>query len=186
MESILRTVHASHLYGLAHERSDYDLYEVVIGGDKCFARQANREEDVVLIHLSRFQEAVESGVPQALEALFSPVADVDSAWAPFLRGIRPGVGKARATYRRTILNFGLGNGGRTGAAAKRVDPIKLRRHALRLAHNLDELVRTGRFNPHLSPADVLTIKANAKLPEAQYVRLLESHLESAMLGQLRT
>lgn len=87
--TVLSTVHGSHLYGLAHANSDLDTYEVVVGGDKNFARQSNRETDALRLHLSRFQRSVRDGVPQALEALFSPVAEYDGDYAPFLRGATP-------------------------------------------------------------------------------------------------
>lgn len=186
MKIILDTVHGSNLYGLARPDSDYDTYRVVIGGDKGYARQRLREGDDRLgIHLSRFQEQVDTGVPQALEALFSPVADLDQDWVPFLRGMRPSIISARMTYRRTIINFGLGNGGRTGAAAQRTDVVKLRRHALRLCLNLDELVRTGRFDPRLTPTDAALVDANARLDKADFEALLVRALGEAHLGRLR-
>lgn len=186
MQTILDTVHGSHLYGLARPDSDYDTYRVVIGDDKIYARQRLRDGDDRLgLHLSRFQEQVEAGVPQALEALFSPVAELDPDWAPFLRGLRPGIINARMTYRRTVINFGLGNGGRAGAAAQRTDPVKLRRHALRLCLNLDELVSTGRFNPRLTPGQSRAVKAHAQLGEADFGELLVRALADAQLGRLR-
>lgn len=186
MQTILDTVHGSHLYGLVRPDSDYDTYRVVIGDDKTYARQRLRDGDDRLgIHLSRFLQQVEAGVPQALEALFSPVAELDPAWAPFLRGLRPGIIKARMTYRRTVSNFGLGNGGRAGAAAQRTDPVKLRRHALRLCLNLDELVSTGRFNPRLTPGQARAVKAHVQLGEADFERLLTHALADAQLGRLQ-
>lgn len=182
---ILSTVHGSHLYGLAHEDSDYDTYEVMLGCDKRFAWNRNEDTDTTHIHLSRFQQAVTEGAPQALEALYSPLAEVHPHWQAFFAGMRPGIDNARATYRRAILNFGLHNGGRTGAAAEPTDPFKLRRHALRLTYNLDELVRTGRFNPRLTPSDAVAIKANATMSDSHFERLLTSSLENALLGRIR-
>lgn len=185
MQTILSTVHGSHLYGLARPDSDHDSYRVVIGENKTYARQRLQGDDDRLgIHLSRFLESVDKGVPQALEALFSPVAELDPEWAPFLRGLRPGIINARTTYRRTILNFGLGNGGRTGAAAQRTDPVKLRRHALRLCLNLDELVSTGRFNPRLTPGQARAVKAGAQLERTDFEDLLVRALGQAQIGKL--
>lgn len=84
--SILRTIHGSHLYGLAHSESDIDTYEVVLGCSKNFAWNRNEEEDANHIHLNRFQQAVENGAPQALEALFSPEAEIAPGWEAFFAG----------------------------------------------------------------------------------------------------
>lgn len=183
---ILSTVHGSHLYGLAHEHSDFDTYEVVLGCDKRFAWNHNAETDATHIHLSRFHESVEDGAPQALEALFSPVAEVAPGWEAFFLGLRPGIDNARATYRRTIMNFGLSNGGRTGRAAERIDPVKMRRHALRLAINLNDLVRYGVFNPRLSDFDAWVITSNAVSPGGNFEEILIRALDAALLGNLRT
>lgn len=186
---ILRTLHGSHLYGLAHTESDTDTYEVVLECSKNFAWNRNEDEDANHIHLSRFQQAVENGAPQALEALFSPVAEIEPGWEAFFAGLRPGIDNARATYRRTIRNFGFGNGGRIGSAAERTDPVKLRRHALRLIYNLDDLVRRGRFNPRLAPSDAWVISANAEMgstPRFDFHDMIERSLERALLGRFRT
>lgn len=183
---ILRTVHGSHLYGLAHEDSDYDTYEVVLGCGKRFAWNRNEDTDTTHIHLSRFQQAVTEGAPQALEALYSPLAEAHPHWEAFFAGMRPGIDNARATYRRAILSFGLHNGGRTGAAAERTDPLKLRRHALRLTYNLDELVRTGRFNPQLTPGQVEAVRAIAAedSQDFRFEVFLRRMLELALFGRM--
>lgn len=131
---------------------------------------------------------MENGAPQALEALFSPVSEIEPGWEAFFAGLRPGIDSARATYRRTIRNFGFGNGGRTGAA-ERTDPVKLRRHALRLIYNLDDLVRRGRFNPMLTFEDAWTISVIAEkgsTPRFDFDDMIERSLERALLGRLRT
>lgn len=187
--SILRTIHGSHLYGLAHSESDIDTYEVVLGCSKNFAWNRNEEEDANHIHLNRFQQAVENGAPQALEALFSPEAEIAPGWEAFFAGLRPGIDNARATYRRAIRSFGSDNGGRTGAAAERTDPVKMRRHALRLIYNLDDLVRFGRFNPTITPADAWVTSASAETgptPGFDLDEMIARGLEDALLGRLRT
>lgn len=186
---ILRTLHGGRLYGLAGPGSDVDTYEVVLGCSKTFAWNHFVGVDANHIHLSRFQQAVENGAPQALEALFSPVSEIEPGWEAFFAGLRPGIDNARATYRRTIRNFGFGNGGRTGAAAERTDPVKLRRHALRLIYNLDDLVRRGRFNPMLTFEDAWTISVIAEkgsTPRFDFDDMIERSLERALLGRLHT
>lgn len=67
--TILKTIHGSHLYGLARENSGLDTYEVFIGGDKRRAEQRlDGQDDIVRIHLDRFLDQVNKGVSQALEA----------------------------------------------------------------------------------------------------------------------
>lgn len=185
--TILDTVHGSHLYGLAHPGSDCDTYKVVVGDDKSYARQRScAGDDRLGIHLSRFLQQVDKGVPQALEALFSPVAELDPDWAPFLRSLRPGIISARMTYRRTITNFAYLDGGRTGAAklrAQTTERAKLRRHALRLSLNLAELVATSSFDPRLSRAEAEWVIATAEADEQTFTETLGTLLGEAQLGR---
>ncbi len=64
------------------------------------------------------------------------------------------------TYMRTIKSFSLS------------ETFKLRRHALRIAHNLNEILYTGRFNPTLSPnvAEEITRQAQQE-PKEYFVSL---------------
>lgn len=155
MRTILETIHGSHLYGLAHARSDVDTYRVVLpdeGHRRTYARQRKvNKDDRLVISLDRFLDQVALGVPQALEALWSPEASIDPTWVPFLHGLRPGLEETRMRYRRTIVNFGFHHGGRTGAAAREIDGFKLHRHAVRLCLNLQDFLTTGGFCPRLSP-----------------------------------
>lgn len=178
---ILMTVHGSHLYGLAGPDSDLDTYQVVLGCSKNFIWNRNSEVDAVHIHLSGFQDALTNGTPQALEALFAPFPMIRQGWPHYFAGLRPGIDNARAAYRRTVHNFIFNNGGRTGAAAERINPLKLRRHALRLTYNLNDLVSTGRFNPQLSPNQATRITEQARvLSDNTIIR----YLESALMGRL--
>jgi hypothetical protein len=81
-----------------------------------------------------------SGVPQACEAMFSQMAEVDHI-AEFRAGYRLGTG-ALERYLRTITSFCMTQ-----------DP-KRKRHGLRLALNCYDFQRTGRFDPTLSPNEV--------------------------------
>lgn len=177
--AVLCTIHGSRLYGLAHEGSDYDQYRVVLSSDKRFARQGvNGSLDSTILSLDRFTEQVAAGVPQALEALFSTQKLVDARYQEFFAGLRPGINEARMRYRRTILNFAFGRGGRTGSAAERIDARKLRRHALRLALNFQELQWNGRFDPTLSPQWIAWVKHVADAEEFEEV--IRTMLDSAL------
>jgi hypothetical protein len=181
MTTVLKTIHGSHLYGLDHPDSDCDTYCVVLNGNKHYARQTKHgEDDRMVISFERFIEQVASGVPQALEALYSPVARIDPRWAPFLSGLRPGLIEAQMRYRRTIINFGFHRGGRTGTAAITADQRKLRRHAVRLTANLENLLTQGSFNPRLTPKERAHVKS---LPEeTDYEDRLQAALEQALFS----
>lgn len=184
--TILKTIHGSHLYGLARENSDLDTYEVFIGGDKRRAEQRlDGQDDIVRIHLDRFLDQVNKGVPQALETLFSPQADKHPEWAPYLNSLRPSLDQARATYRRTIYNFAFRHGGRTGAAldrAKATERLKIRRHALRLAVNLHELMVAGRFNPSFSSDQANWLTDVAGGDDKTYEHVVTLLLDKAQSG----
>lgn len=149
MTTILETVHGSRLYGLTHPGSDLDVYRVVPSWNRARkhdVRQTVRDGvDTTVIGLSTFMHMCEQGVPQALEAMFSPVATVDRM-AELREGYRVGW-MMRKTYMRTATNFING------------DTEKKRRHACRLVLNLREAERTGRFNPMLD-AETLRVLEN--------------------------
>lgn len=161
---LLDTVHGSHLYGLAHPRSDVDRY-VVVDRRPAGHRKARwvrhtviGSNDVTVTDLSSFLSMCDAGVPQALEAMFAPRPQVDII--PYFRsGYRAGVWTTAETYRRTITSFIDG------------DSPKVRRHALRLAHNLTELMATGRFNPVLAPDVAARLTAQARTVETTMAAL---------------
>lgn len=149
-EILFQTVHGSRLYGLAHANSDNDVYTVVTkkpytGRGQGKARYAKQtivdKEDSMVVDFGTWVEMCKSGVPQALEAMFSQMPIVDKIGS-FRAGFRCGT-EVYKRYFRTIKSFALSED----------EGIKKRRHALRLALNLNELGMTGRFNPTLTPAD---------------------------------
>lgn len=149
-ETLFKTVHGSRLYGLAHAGSDEDFYTVVTKTpvDTRFGRQTraryakqtiNDGEDSMVVDFGTWVEMCRSGVPQALEAMFSDMA-IEDRIADFRRGFRVGT-EVYERYYRTIKSFALAED----------DTFKKRRHALRLAFNLRDIGRYGRFNPTLDP-----------------------------------
>lgn len=152
-EVLFKTVHGSRLYGLAHAGSDEDFYTVVTKkpADTRFGRQTRAryakqkitgDEDSMVVDFGTWVEMCKAGVPQALEAMFSDMVIGDDKIADFRRGFRCGTDVFERYY-RTIKSFALAED----------DTTKRRRHALRLALNLNEMARTGRFNSTLSPED---------------------------------
>ena len=155
-EVLFKTVHGSHLYGLNHAGSDEDFYTVVTKKptDNRYGRQERAKyakhkivdnEDSTVVDFGTWVEMCKSGVPQALEAMFSNMPLEDNI-TEFRNGFRCGT-QVYERYFRTIKSFALAED----------DGIKKRRHALRLALNLRDIGRYGRFNPTLRPEDIAWI-----------------------------
>ena len=172
MNPILYTMHGSHLYGLAHEHSDRDTYHVVLCDDKRYtSHMIDDVSDSTVIHLDRFVQQVNKGVPQALEALYSRSAAHNTAYLPYLRALRPNRYAVADTYWRTALNFAVGD-------------FKQMRHAMRLVLNLHDFMRYGSFNPQLTPAEVTFVNRYARLDAQAFHVELQSFLEYALRGVL--
>lgn len=160
-EVLFKTWHGSKLYGLANENSDDDFYTVVTKKpvDTRYNRQTRARyakqkitggEDSFVVDFGTWVEMCKSGVPQALEAMFSDMVIGDDRIADFRNSFVVGT-EIYNRYFRTIKSFALSED----------DGIKKRRHALRLALNLRDAARYGRFNPTLSKedADYITLMA---------------------------
>lgn len=149
MDILFKTIHGSRLYGLATLDSDWDYYTVVATKPhrrrKKYAKQTIKDGiDSTVIDLSTFRVYCDMGIPQALEALFSPVAEIDMI-ADFRQNYRVDTAAMMAKYKDTINAF------------MHKPTYKKQRHALRLALNLTEALETGRFNPRLSREDVIFV-----------------------------
>lgn len=164
MTVLLETVHGSYLYGLDHCDSDLDTYRVI---SRFSGARPNRVRhqvdkaagtDVTTVGLSTFMHHCEEGVPQALEAMFSPVATIDSF--PDLRAAYRVGSTMRRTYMRTAKNFAMSG------------EHKKQRHALRLLTNLWVGQRTGRFNPVLNHVDRIWLNLAMEDFEQAYEKLL--------------
>lgn len=149
---LFKTVHGSHLYGLAHEHSDNDYYTVLDKVKTAKARYAKQKivdgEDSMVVDFGTWMQMCVNGVPQALEAMFSNSPLVDNI-SHFRRAFYVSTG-AQERYLRTITNFCMTQ-----------DP-KRKRHGLRLALNMYDFTRYGRFNPTLSPNEVDYVTEQAK------------------------
>lgn len=145
-EIIFKTVHGSRLYGLDHENSDNDYYVVLAdttGRVKPHQTIVDKI-DTMSLGLAEFDKLAHKGVPQVLEAMFSRKVTGDPIEA-YRKAYRASDPEVIRTYFRTIKNFSLS------------DDFKRRRHAARLVLNLNEMLKTGRFNPTLSPAQAQLI-----------------------------
>jgi len=149
---VFRTVHGSHLYGLAHADSDMDFYEVYVRSIKrnshtraTWAKQSIVDGvDTTKVDFGTWMEQCRKGVPQALEAMFSGLAEVDEIDS-FRNAFRVGTG-AVETYLRTIKAFCMD---------EENPSFKKRRHAVRLAYNCNTLREYGRFNPTMTEHQIM-------------------------------
>lgn len=141
-EVIFRTVHGSHLYGMAGPHSDRDIFTVTTASHG--ARQKVRDDiDSVVIGWDAFLEYAFSGSHQSVEAMFSPFKEWERPeFAPMLDGYRVTGRSVFEKYGRTITSF------------SHSDDFKRRRHACRLWLNLQDLRWQGRFNPVMTPVEV--------------------------------
>ncbi|AXH69974.1 nucleotidyltransferase domain-containing protein [Streptomyces phage Karimac] len=151
MTVLLRTIHGSHLYGLAHANSDKDIYEVIATNRT--KRKRNIKQtiangvDKTTVDMSTFMKMVDDCVPQALEALWTPVAEIDKIHE-FRTQYRVNRAKMKDVYVRTALNFAKGDG------------VKQKKHAVRLLLNLGHTLEFGKFNPRLGAMDKIIINAS--------------------------
>lgn len=153
-EILLETVHGSRLYGTFEADSDFDTYRVVLKG-KNYQKVEDRD-DTTQINLKTFLGQVATGVPQALEALWSPHAKINVYWQPLFDSLKPPYYPTLATFYRAIQNF-------TGRGSDVRPPTpKLRLHAIRLAKERSDFQMYGKFSPVVNPKLVLAWKIAAE------------------------
>lgn len=183
MEQLLKTVHGSHLYGLNHADSDYDEYIVVRSAPQAiFQRIDDDGLDQTVVTLNEFQSKIFQGSHQALEALFSPYAEIHPHFEHFFRGMRASIDETRMRYRRAAKHFAFD----FAPGEEPIDPnpiFKKRRHGMRLAVNLNDLMRTRRFSPVLSTSQIAWINREAEV-DASYADRARKNIDLACLGQL--
>ena len=172
---VFKTVHGSRLYGLSHKDSDEDYYVVTDDADgKLRPLQTIVDGiDTMRLSFSAFEKMAIKGVPQVLEAMFSKLTTGDPIEA-YRKGYRASDPQVVDTYMRTIKNFALS------------EHFKRRRHAIRLVMNLNDILRTERFDPTLTPEEAILItqKTNTSFDEyVDYINeisLLEINWESTL------
>jgi len=143
---VLKTIHGSHLYGTANENSDRDNYIVYRSRMKPVQTISSDGQDRLEIGWPNFVEQCNRGVPQALEAMFSPKATID-AYPEFRAHYFAGGADVFDLFQRKIKSFFLDER----------DPVRYKKHSIRLALELRDLRSWGRFNPVLTPERLTTI-----------------------------
>lgn len=164
---LLKTIHGSTLYGLNHAESDEDYYIVV--PSRYVGRQVRRQSivdgiDSVVVDFKSFTRMAELGAPQALEAMFSQ-STVSEYFEPYRTRYFAASSDVVHRYLRTIKAFVLND---------REDHLKMKRHALRLSYNLEEILYTGRFNPTLPKNVVEKIFTYSEKRFPEYVKELNA------------
>lgn len=160
---ILSTIHGSHLYGLANENSDIDNY-VVVSNNYYNMKPIQTivdNNDITVIGLKYFMQQIYKGVPQSLEALYSPKTVVDKML--FRHSYYCNSSEVVNTYLRTIKSFSLDER----------HPYKYNRHALRLTYNLNDIIMYGRFTPVLSTAQIEAINTVPYLTKQEFYSMLK-------------
>ncbi|WP_292718140.1 hypothetical protein [Microbacterium sp. 13-71-7] len=111
------------------------------------------EEDHMHLGFDYLLRQAQAGSHQSCEAAFSRSKVFTRQGEPYramLSGLRVTSPEAFAKYERTITLFSFGD-------------FKRRRHAVRLAFNLRDLRRSGRFDPELTPIQQALVNAYAKV-----------------------
>lgn len=130
---LFRAVHGSYLYGLAHDGSDRDWYEVWDTlGSRSACQTLAGDEDTLRVDLPTF-------MAQAVEARYAPdwAVEHETEWFGVLRrAMVPGTAAVATRYARTIKAF----------EKDKPTPKRLR-HAARFAHDRDFFLTHGWLDP---------------------------------------
>lgn len=158
---LLRTIHGSRLYGLNHAESDYDYYTVIAESGHATSQLFSGDDDSITVPWNVFARQIVEGAPQALEALFSPLADPGPLDA-YRSHFYPDTANVAQVYRRAMKSTAL-RGDEKG-----------RRQALRHALNLAQMFDTGRFCPVLTPEQAAFVWKTAENDDEAYRNALEA------------
>ncbi len=167
---IFKTLHGSHLYGLNHAESDVDWYavhnaQIVYEGKVQTPKKDSLQTvvnglDMTLMTWKTFHIQAFEGVPQALEAMFSQKAEIDSieAWRNSFHVSLPNM---LNKYKHAVEKFSAFD-------------FKRRRHALRYILNLNTALESGgRFDPTLNDSEKLFISEAAM--DKNYIDILRKY-----------
>lgn len=163
---ILVTPTGSRLYGVNRPDSDHDYWAVSLHGKKSH-QTIVKGVDTTIVPLHTFISMVERGVPQALEALWSPLSETDPMWKPYLDSLRPDIWQAR--YRHLARQTNNKN------------VAKHRMNRTRLALNAMALMEHGKYNPVLSAESRGVVVAAAR--DEALVEEVVSYAKSMMVGE---
>lgn len=167
---LLRTVHGSRLYGLAHENSDYDWYFVYDVELNRGNQSVHGDYDETVVPVRLFMEQLAEGMPKALEAFFSPFAERSPVLQELHRSYRVGATAAIRGTRRVMRAYARDTG------------FKNQRHALRSTLQLRDMMEYGRFNPVLTPERIALLNREAAVDSEDFPEKAERWLSWAVTG----
>ncbi len=146
-------------------------YQVITDGKS--RQRINGDDDRMTVTLGDFLKHVAGGSHQALEALWSPVADIDPRCKAWFAGLWPDLGFATSRYLGAIAHMGTRHS-KTPFTDFDDVPFKIRRHMLRMAGNLSDLHEGHRFNPRLTPDQVALVDRHATSSRDEFVTALRA------------
>lgn len=167
---LFKTATGSKLYNLANANSDDDYY--VITPTKYVAGKSRRSAikqsltgdlDTVFMDFKSFVNLCSTGAPTTLEVMFSQASRSDF-FEDYRNGYYCSDPAVVHKYMATIKRFSLETNDKQ---------FKYRRHALRLALNLEEILYTGRFNPTLSNSTATQITRFTEMSDEKYFKELK-------------
>lgn len=169
---LIQSIHGSRLYGLHHEGSDYDYWSVYANTPKAKARNIKQklagDQDNVEMDLSTMVEYADRSSHQVLELVFSEKKTV-CLIEDWCNNFVVNLPTMRDLYFRTIENFWLKAWANEGSLR-----TKTFRHCVRMAINLEEAQRLGRFNPTLPEGTVEAMKSSSDVElEKWMLRLMD-------------
>lgn len=161
MTLLFRGLIGSRMYGLEHDASDYDYYEIwseAPSSRNKTLQTITGDDDVTRVSLNHFLFLAMNGSHQALDAMFTPYAEIDKISAlreNFSAGFNVLVDFERIITELTNQNL-----------------PKKRLHAARIAYNMKELAETGRYNPVLTTQTKKEVLRLSALPDEQFRKQL--------------
>lgn len=161
---LLLTMTGSRLYGVHTPESDYDYWAVVLENVKT-SQKVVEGEDVTLISLKNFMTMLDNGVPQAMEVLWSPVAEFNETYKPLLNSLSPHLWWARY---RLLAPQSLEKMKKKGQPLTPKQWRKGKMQKTRLALQWYNMAHNGWFNPQLS-GEQLEIVLYAGTEEGNWV-----------------
>lgn len=162
MTELFRTEHGSHLYGLANENSDRDIFIVTSNRGRHAHQSVNGDDDVVTVGMTTFLRRCMEGSHQSCEALFSGrklYSEEGLKYKPMFESMQVTGKDVFAKYERTIRKFAFGD-------------FKRRRHAGRLKLNLNDLRDYGRFDPTLTDREIALVNRMARFEGEELLNAL--------------
>lgn len=158
---LFKTLTGSRLHGFHSEISDYDYVEVYTELPSTSHRTVRQtehsitaEEDIMRLSLSHFLELASQGSHQILDAMYSTIPTVD-----YISGLR-------ANFRGGSVVVTRLRG--TIAELSQKDDVKKRRHAARIAVNLEQFMYEGYYQPTLTLEQKTVVLNLSKLPHEQF------------------